>query len=120
MIKKFKLKKDKNLSARGGSSAFYDIYCSHCRSWLLLYQKDGPGNLFRLYFNRIHSPENIACLANQSKKISDFKNLVCSKCGCLIGVHMIYKPENRYAFRLVPGNSVKKKCHGTFLNRIFI
>ncbi len=109
----FKLKRDRYMSARGGTSAFYNIYCSHCRRWILLYQKDGPGNLFRLYLDRIHAP-NRAQLTHASGNSSSKSNgLSCDHCGTSIGVPMIYKPENRLALRLVPGSIVKKRSDGS-------
>ena len=109
---KFKLKRDKYMSVRGGTSIFYNIYCAHCRHWLLLYQKDGPGNLFRLYLDRIHAPENLASLSRSLEQSPKFTGLTCTHCKVSIGVPMIYKPENRPAFRLVPGAIVKKKSNG--------
>lgn len=100
--KKLKLKRDGYMSARGGTSAFLNIYCARCRRWLLLYQKDGPGTLFRLYLDRIHAPEDL-------KKT---KGLTCGHCNTSIGVPMVYKPENRQAFRLIPGAIVRKKSNG--------
>lgn len=111
-IGKFKLKRDSYMSTRGGTSAFYNIYCAHCRRWLLLYQKDGLGNLFRLYLDRIHAPENLASLSRSTGKPAKSKGLTCGHCSASIGVLMIYKPENRPAFRLVPGAIVKKKSNG--------
>lgn len=103
--KKFKLKRDGYMSVRGGTSAFFNIYCAHCRRWLLLYQKDGTGNLFRLYLDRIHALETLA-------KSARSKGLTCGHCNASIGVPMIYKQENRPAFRLIPGAIVKKKSNG--------
>lgn len=100
------------MSARGGTSAFYNIYCSHCRRWLLLYQKDGAGNLFRLYLDRIHAPDLTVFTRTGSSKSLKPGGLSCGHCGASIGVPMIYKPENRPAFRLVPGSIVKKKSDG--------
>ena len=108
----FKLRRDKYMSFRGGSSAFYNIYCSHCRHWLLLYQKDGPGNLFRLYLNRTHAPESLAGRSHSVSKSSNFPGLKCTHCQALIGAPMIYKPEGRPAFRLIHGTIVKKKSDG--------
>lgn len=103
--KKFKLKRDGYMSVRGGTSAFFNIYCAHCRRWLLLYQKDGTGNLLRLYLDRIHALETLT----ESMRS---KGLTCGHCNASIGVPMIYKPENRPAFRLIPGTIVKKKSNG--------
>ena len=86
------------MSARGGTTALYNIFCSHCRNFILLYQKDGAGNLFRLYIERIHSP------------LKRLDGLSCNSCGASIGLPMIYKPEQRAAFRLIPGAIVKKKA----------
>ena len=109
---RFKLKRDRFMSARGGTSAFYNIYCSHCRQWILLYQKDGPGNLFRMYLDRIHAPETLATLAHTTSGLK-FAGVSCGHCGTSVGVPMIYKPENRRALRLIPGSIVKKKSDGT-------
>lgn len=108
---RFKIKRDRYMSARGGTSAFYDIYCSHCRVWVLLYQKDGPGNLYRLYLDRIHAPENLAALVHTASGLA-FDGLSCSQCGASIGVPMLYRPESRRAFRLVPGSIVKARSNG--------
>lgn len=108
----FKLRRDRFMSSRGGTSAFYNIYCAHCRRWILLYQKDGKGNLFRLYLDRIHAPEYLASLHQAVGKSSKFQGLACSHCNASIGVPMIYKREDRPAFRLVPGAIVKQKSDG--------
>ena len=62
-----------------------------------MYQKDGPGNLRRMYVDRIS--ENKVPLYD--------KNLVCPK-GDLIGIKIIYKKEKKPAFRLFV-DSVKKR-----------
>lgn len=110
---KFKLRRDRYMSARGGTSSFYNIYCSHCRSWLLLYQKDGTGNIFRLYLDRIHAPESLVKLHKSDVKPKDHSGLTCNNCNTSIGVPMVYKPENRLAIRLVPGAIIRKKSDGT-------
>lgn len=111
--REFKLKHDRFMSARGGTSAFYNVYCAGCRQWLLLYQKDGKGNLFRLYLDRIHAPEKLAMLHHSVGGSAKFPGLVCTHCNASIGVPMIYKREGRPAFRLVPGAIVRQKSDGT-------
>lgn len=101
---RFKLKRDRYMSVRGGTSSFFNIYCAHCRRWLLLYQKDGPGNLYRLYVDRIHAPED--------EDIKKSSRLICTNCNIPVGVLMTYKREDRLAFRLIPGSIVKKKSNG--------
>lgn len=109
----FKLRLDRFMSARGGTSAFYNIYCARCRKWLLLYQKDGTGNIFRLYLDRIHAPENLTSLHRSVGKLPKFSGLVCGYCNASIGVPMLYKREDRPAFRLIPGTIVKQRSNGT-------
>lgn len=90
-------KNDKYKKIRGGYSRMLSIYCEKCNEHICDYQKDGPGNLRRMYSDRIFKP-----------KVSIFnKNLSCSK-GHLLGVKIIYDKENRPAFRLFV-DSVKKK-----------
>ena len=90
-------KNDKYKKARGGYSRLLDVSCQKCYEHICQYQKDGPGNLRRMYSDRIIEPK-----VSISKK-----DLSCSK-GHLLGVKIIYKKENRPAFRLFV-DSVKKK-----------
>ena len=62
-----------------------------------MYQKDGPGNLRRMYMDRIIDPQ-----ISITKK-----DLTCQK-GHLLGVKIMYEKENRPAFRLFV-DSVSKK-----------
>ena len=91
------LKKDKYKKARGGYSRLLQISCQKCGSLICLYQKDGPGNLRRMYVDRIIEPK-----ASISKK-----DLTCSN-GHLIGVKMVYEKEKRLAFRLFVDSVIKK------------
>jgi hypothetical protein len=60
---------------------------------MLIYQKDGPGSLLRCYLDRIHFP----------KELNGKENLNCAGCNRTIGTPMIYKPEQRPAFRMRHG-----------------
>jgi len=64
---KFKLLKDKYSNAREKHSRFFNLYCYHCGSHILLYQKDGkPGGVFkRLYLDRIIAPVKTNWLAGK-------------------------------------------------------
>lgn len=73
-----------------------ELRCSHCNSYLCLYQKDGPGILKRLYVDRIQRLENID------------KKLTCERCGKALGSLGIYEKENRPAYILTPGTISKK------------
>lgn len=94
-----KLKNDNFRHSRGGNTKIYDLSCSKCGTFVLKYQKDGIGDLLRLYLDRIINTESFT------------ENLSCSKCNQLIGTKMIYKPEYRLAYRLRRG-SVRKKMAG--------
>jgi len=92
-----KFKNDKYKKSRGGYSRLLKISCQKCGSLVCLYQKDGPGNLRRMYFDRIIEP---------SVAVSK-KELFCAK-GHLLGVKIIYEEEKRPAFRLFVDSIIKK------------
>jgi hypothetical protein len=90
-------KNDKYKKTRGGYSRLLNISCGECDITICQYQKDGPGNLRRMYQDRI-----------LKSKISILKkDLSCPK-GHILGVKIIYKKENRPAFRLFV-DSVKRR-----------
>jgi ribosomal protein S27E len=102
----FTLKKDKYKSARGGHSRLLNIHCYKCNNLILVYQKDGPGNIRRLYLDRIFSPEKLVGLQKQSiKSISPLK---CPKCGFVVGFPYVYEKEHRKAFRVFQDALTKK------------
>ena len=76
-----------------------DISCRKCREHICFYQKDGPGNLRRMYIDRIIDPK-----ISVSKK-----DLFCSK-NHLLGIKIIHSEhgEKRLAFRLFVDAVTKK------------
>lgn len=92
---KNKFKNDKYKKARGGYSRLLDIICEKCETHICDYQKDGSGILKRMYLDRIEGLKNA-------------KKFECPKCKQLLGVPIIYKKENRPAFRLFVGAITKK------------
>lgn len=94
---KTNLKNDKFKKARGGYSRLLSISCQKCESFVCLYQKDGPGNLRRMYVDRI---------MNNTVPVGG-KNFSCSK-GHLLGIKIIYEKEKRPAFRLFVDSIIKK------------
>lgn len=100
-MEKFFIKKDKYTKARGGTSKFLSIYCGNCNNEILLYQKDGPGNLLRMYLDKITAPPDYVKELSKINNKKDLKSLACSKCNTLLAVPMIYEPENRLALRVV-------------------
>ncbi len=105
-MSKVNLKRDKYKSSRGGYSRLLSIYCYKCQSLVLTYQKDGPGNLRRLYMDRIFSPERLVNL--QKFNIKDISPLKCTKCGFIMGIPYIYEKEKRKAFRVFQDALIKK------------
>ena len=101
-----KFKSDKYRKTRGGDFRFLNIFCEHCGAKILVYQKDGPGLLKRLYLDRIFAPENLANF--QKLPINKAPNLTCSKCKSVLAVPYIYKKEERKAYRLFVGAVTKK------------
>src|ERR1035437_3778816 len=105
-MKKHQLKSDQYRKNRGGYSRFLSIKCEHCNHKVLVYQKDGPGELRRLYMDRIFSPEKMIGL--QNKSLEKISNLTCPNCKRVLGIPYIYEKERRKAFRLFVG-AVQKK-----------
>lgn len=110
----YSLKKDKYVNARGGNSHFLDLFCSKCNQHFALYQKDGHGQLFRMYLDRIFEPRGLALLQLKAGSKAEIPNLQCPVCGTLIGTPMIYEAEKRLAFRLIRGSFAQKKSDGTY------
>ena len=102
----FEFKRDKYKSARGLHSRLLNLFCRDCGEKILIYQKDGPGNLRRLYFDRIFSPKKWTNL--KSKALGAVPILSCPKCKEDIGTPYIYKKENRKAFKVYQDMLVKK------------
>lgn len=112
---KFRLKNDRYRKERGGMAKFLNVSCTFCDTWLLLYQKDGRGNLLRFYLNRIFVPSSLAELQNRDfQRFQNMGNLICHQCGNLIGTPMLHS-DNRLAYRLKRGSFFKEKSDGTYL-----
>ncbi len=96
-MKKTFFKNDRYKQKRGGYSRLLLISCQKCGEEICKYQKDGPGNLRRMYLDRIIEP-----IVSITKK--DFS---CSK-EHILGVKVIYEKEKRPAFRLFVDSVIKK------------
>lgn len=88
---------DKYKKARGGFSRLLQISCQKCGSVICHYQKDGAGNLRRMYLDRITEPK--VSIAR--------KDFSCPQ-NHLLGVKIIYEKEQRPAFRLFVDAVAKK------------
>jgi hypothetical protein len=83
-----------------------NVLCEHCGAKILVYQKDGPGPLKRLYLDRIFAPENLTNF--QKLPIRKVPNLICLKCKTVLAIPYIYKKEQRNAYRLFVGAVIKQ------------
>lgn len=101
-----KFKSDKYRKSRGGHSRWLELSCEKCGADVLTYQKDGPGMLKRLYFDRIVKPEALTSL--QKYSIKSIHSLSCKKCKTVLGIPYTYEKEKRAAFRLFAGAITKK------------
>lgn len=107
------MKKDKYLRARGGKAKILNLSCTACGSFILQYQKDGPGQLLRCYLNRIVAPESLEKLQHDPTitEVKDIPNLKCSTCQSLIGTPMRHT-DRRLAFRLHRGAYHSQRSKG--------
>ena len=105
-----KIKKDRFYRSRGGTTELLSITCSQCGEQICSYQKDGAGNLHRMYLDRIiESNPNLVIPDYQANLVEkDLPNLIC-KCKNKIAVPMTYIKEDRLAFRLLHGSIHKSK-----------
>ena len=103
---KVSFKKDGYSKARGSYSRMINVYCRKCNCLIATYQKDGPGNLRRMYLDRIYSPKELVNL--QEKTINSISLLKCKKCGEILGTPYLYEKENRKAFKLYQDAVIKK------------
>jgi len=103
-IQYFTLKKDQYRKNRGGHANFLNVFCDSCGVHLALYQKDGPGELKRMYMDRIIAPKI-------TSKKRDFN---CHSCGKILGTFYTYEKEKRPAIRLYQGSVIKKVGKGVY------
>ena len=102
----FEFKRDKYKNARGTHSRIMNLHCRVCKTLFAVYQKDGPGNLRRLYMDRILFPKRL--LGLEKKPLKDVATLRCPKCKEDIGTPYIYSKEKRKAFKVYQDMIVKK------------
>lgn len=112
--KKHELKTDKFSRAREGHSEFLDLHCADCKKHVALYQKDGPGDLRRMYLDRIYEPSELAKLRDEHSTHKGMPNLDCPECKKQLGTPMTYEPEDRLAFRVHRGAFERKRSAGVY------
>ena len=104
------LKNDIYRKARGGKAFFVLLFCAKCMTEVLLYQKDGDGQLKRCYLNRIFEPPELERLQHdiRLKNLEDFPALTCPTCKTVLGMPIRHH-DGRIAFRLRQGFFAKKR-----------
>ncbi len=102
---KFKPTKDRYSKARGGPSKFLYIACSNCDEPSMVYQKDGSGRLLRCYADRIVWPPELAEEQREitADTVKQAGALACGTCETVLATPMVYKQEDRAAYRVIPG-----------------
>ena len=104
--------RDEYLEKRGGMPHFLNIYCDHCGKHILLYQKDNPGKLKRLYLDRIVAPELLTEL--DSLPLEDIPQLRCLECSRLIAIAEDYDSEPRKVYLLLSFATINKVAKGVY------
>lgn len=99
---KIKFRRDRYYKARGGTAQLLRITCGRCGRYICLYQKDGSGNLYRIYWDRVFEPA-VCTEYRPDATQGEMAPLGCPACGYILGVPMTYAPEARLAWRLAPG-----------------
>jgi hypothetical protein len=98
---KLRFKEDLYTKNRKNYSEFLNLYCRKCGTYIAKYQKDGPGELLRIYIDRIID----------NKELHQFKidkKMTCSRCKRLLGLGYLYPKEQRPAYILFQDAIIKK------------
>jgi len=96
-----KFENDSSYKARGGTAKWLVLICAKCKSDICFYQKDGPGNIFRLYLDRI--ADSGANYLFKNLEENEIQKLTCANCGSIIATPMTYGKDAkpRLALRLI-------------------
>lgn len=94
---------------RRGKPVLLVMFCAGCKTYIMSYQKDGPGPLLRCYLDRIHHPETLYSRQHDVFDKSTFPKLECPECCAVIGTPMMYEKEDRPAYHLRLGSFSLKK-----------
>ena len=94
-------KKDIYTKNLGFYYEFLNLYYRKCGTKIAKYQKDGPGDLLRIYIDRILENEELLNFAIDKK-------MLCPHCQRLLGLGYLYPKEQRPAYILFQNTIVKK------------
>lgn len=106
-----KFKQDIYTKNRGNYSEFLNLHCRKCKIKIAKYQKDGHGNLLRIYVDRIS--ENDELIEN----FAIDRKIICPHCKRLLGLGYLYPKEQRPSYILFQDTIVKKPTN--FLRHYF-
>jgi hypothetical protein len=106
---KYQLKNDRFSKNWGSKTRLYDIYCVKCNARVLVYQKDGTGNLKKCYLNRILAPSDLAMLHHNIRTSApkDVPDLKCHSCHEVLGTPYLHE-DGRIAYRIRQGFIFKR------------
>ncbi len=106
-----KFSRDNAYKKRGGTARWLLLGCGACKEDFALYQKDGQGNLYRLYLDRLASTTGERPFRDLGK--SAISALRCASCDELIATPMTYENDRhpRTALRLVDVGVYQKNLH---------
>ena len=90
------LKKDIYSANRGGYSEILRLSCLKCGTYSMHYQKDGPGDLKRIYVDRMFDTKLCRNFQPDDK-------LFCPTCGRMLAMGYLYPKEKRPAYALFQG-----------------
>ena len=103
--------KNNSFTKRRGAPVLFAILCAECGSYLMTYQKDGPGPLLRCYLDRIHHPPSLEQRQHEPFHKQPAAKLDCFACKALIGTPYMYAKgqEERPAYSLQQGSFSMQK-----------
>lgn len=107
-----KIIKDQFYQSRWGYLRALEITCRSCGWFISYYQKDGPGNLRRMYLDRMSQAKLPVHWRVECEKLTPVR---CPHCQKLLGTCYIYEKENREAIILYQDAVKKKIVKQTFL-----
>lgn len=98
-MKKLPFTQDNFQTVRGSWSRWKELSCRKCQTVIALYQKDGPGPLYRSYVDRFAwSVFSFSKLDSNQKPI-----LTCPGCQRELGILSKYRDEDRPALLWLAG-----------------
>ena len=89
-------------------SRFLNIFCSHCKEFVLRYRKEGSGSLIRIHLKNIIEPEHLKKYKHTGLKL-ELPPLNCLQCQKRLGIPTFNTSGNRPAYRMIKGSFFKKE-----------